>query len=162
MPIKENEMLPQSTLFEYTDQKINSFELSKVIKEKKIVIFAVPGAFTPTCSEKHLPGYVSNAQNFFEKGIDELWCLAVNDPFVMYAWGLVGKSLTSIRMVSDGNCELTKKLGFAKDIGVIGLGLRSMRYAMVVENGKVSSVFVEDDPGKLEKSDANSVLASLQ
>ena len=101
-------------------------------------------------------------ENFFEKGIDELWCLAVNDPFVMYAWGLVGKSLSSIRMVSDGNCELTKKLGFAKDLGVIGLGLRSMRYAMVVENGKVSSVFVEDDPGKLEKSDANSVLASLQ
>ena len=77
MTIKENELLPEAKLFEYNDQKINSFDLSKVIKEKKIVIFAVPGAFTPTCSEHHLPGYVSNAENFFEKGIDELWCLSV-------------------------------------------------------------------------------------
>jgi peroxiredoxin len=161
MIIKENEVLPEATLFEYTDKKINSFELSKVIKEKKIIIFAVPGAFTPTCSEQHLPGYVSNAKNFYEKGIDELWCLAVNDPFVMYAWGLIGKSLSTIRMVSDGNGELTKKLGFVKDLSVIGLGLRSMRYAMVIEGGKVLSIFVEDDPGKLEKSDAHSVLASL-
>ena len=161
MTIKENEILPEATLFEYNDQKINSFELSKVIKEKRIVIFAVPGAFTPTCSERHLPGYVSNAQNFFNKGIDELWCLSVNDPFVMYAWGLVGKSLNSIRMVSDGNCELTKKIGLVKDLGVIGLGFRSLRYAMIVENGKVSSIFVEDDAGKLEKSDATSVLERL-
>tara|TARA_B100001094_G_C18060933_1_gene735014 strand:+ start:582 stop:1109 length:528 start_codon:yes stop_codon:yes gene_type:complete len=161
MTIKENELLPEAKLFEYNDQKINSFDLSKVIKEKKIVIFAVPGAFTPTCSEHHLPGYVSNAENFFEKGIDELWCLSVNDPFVMYAWGLVGKSLNSVRMVSDGNCELTKKMGLVKDLGVIGLGFRSMRYAMVVDNGKVASIFIEDDPGKLERSDATSVLASL-
>ena len=161
MNIKVNEKLPEATLFEYHDQKINSFELSKVIKEKKIIIFAVPGAFTPTCSEQHLPGYVLNAQNFFDKGADELWCLSVNDPFVMYAWGLVGKSLNSIRMVSDGNCELTKKMGFVKDLGVIGLGLRSMRYAMIVDDGKVSSIFVEDDPGRLDKSDAKSVLASL-
>ena len=161
MTIKENDILPEATLFEYNDQKINSFELSKVIKERRIVIFAVPGAFTPTCSEQHLPGYVSNAQNFFNKGIDELWCLSVNDPFVMYAWGLVGKSLNSIRMVSDGNCELTKKIGLVKDLGVIGLGFRSMRYAMIVENGKVSSIFVEDDAGKLEKSDATSVLERL-
>ena len=161
MTIKENEILPEATLFEYNDQKINSFELSKVIKEKRIVIFAVPGAFTPTCSERHLPGYVSNGQNFLNKGIDELWCLSVNDPFVMYAWGLVGKSLNSIRMVSDGNCELTKKIGLVKDLGVIGLGFRSLRYAMIVENGKVSSIFVEDDAGKLEKSDATSVLERL-
>ena len=161
MTIKQNEVLPDATLFEYKDQKINSFKLSKVIQEKKIVIFAVPGAFTPTCSEQHLPGYVSNAKNFYKKGVDELWCLAVNDPFVMYSWGLVGKSLNSIRMVSDGNAEFTKKLGLEKDLGVIGLGLRSMRYAMVVEGGKVSSIFIEDDPGKLEKSDAQSVLASL-
>ena len=161
MTIKENDILPEATLFEYNDQKINSFELSKVIKERRIVIFAVPGAFTPTCSEQHLPGYVSNAQNFFNKGIDELWCLSVNDPFVMYAWGLVGKSLNSIRMVSDGNCELTKKIGLVKDLGGIGLGFRSMRYAMIVENGKVSSIFVEDDAGKLEKSDATSVLERL-
>jgi peroxiredoxin (alkyl hydroperoxide reductase subunit C) len=159
--IKENETLPDATLFEYKDKKIDSFKLSKVIEEKKIVIFALPGAFTPTCSEKHLPGYVLNAEKFFKKGVDEVWCLAVNDPFVMYAWGLVGKSLSSIRMVSDGNCEFTKKIGLDKDLGAIGFGLRSMRYAMVVEGGKVLSIFVEDDPGQLEKSDAQSVLASL-
>tara|TARA_E500000331_G_scaffold107867_1_gene104760 strand:+ start:290 stop:775 length:486 start_codon:yes stop_codon:yes gene_type:complete len=161
MIIKENEVLPNATLFEYKDKKINSFELLKVIKEKKIIIFAVPGAFTPTCSEKHLPGYVLNAESFYEKGIDELWCLAVNDPFVMFTWGLIGKSLSTVRMVSDGNCELTKKLGLTEDLSVIGLGVRSTRYAMIIEDTKVISIFVEDDPGRLEKSDANSVLKSL-
>ncbi len=161
MNIKKNDALPEATLFEYKDQQINKFKLSKVIKDKRIIIFAVPGAFTPTCSEQHLPGYVSNAENFHKKGVDELWCLAVNDPFAMYAWGLVGKSLSTIRMVADGNAEFTKKIGLEKDLSEIGLGLRSMRYAMVIEGGKVSSIFVEDDPGKLQKSDAKSVLESL-
>ncbi len=161
MTIKKDEVLPDATLYEYANQKINSFKLSKVMVNKKIVIFGLPGAFTPTCSEKHLPGFVTNAAKFYEKGIQELWCLSINDPFVMYAWGLVGKSLETINMVSDGNAELTKKLGLETDLSFIGMGLRSMRYAMVVEDQKVKSIFVEDDAGKLEKSDALSVLESL-
>ncbi len=158
MTIKQNDLLPNAKLFEYKDQKINSFDVRNHTKEKKIVLFAVPGAFTPTCSEKHFPGFLSNVDNFLKKGFNEIWCLAINDPFVMYAWGLVMKNSGKIRMISDGNAEFTQKIGLHKDLGFIGLGIRSNRYSMIIDDSKVSNLYVEDDPGSLEISDADSVL----
>ena len=158
MSIKKNEFLPNAKLFEYKDQKIVSFDIRNRTKEKKIILFAVPGAFNPTCSEKHFPGFLSNVDIFLKKGFNEIWCLAINDPFVMYAWGLVMKNSGKIKMISDGNAEFTKKVGLHKDLGFIGLGLRSNRYSMIINDSKVTDIFVEDDPGTLEKSDADSLL----
>ncbi|OUW00278.1 MAG: peroxiredoxin [Betaproteobacteria bacterium TMED156] len=161
MKIKENDSLPESTLFEYENQTINSFNVISETAGKKIILLGVPGAFTPTCSEKHLPEFLEHADDFFKKGVDEIWCLSVNDPFVMYAWGLVVKSTKKIRMISDGNAEFTKKIGLSEDLSKIGLGIRSNRYGMIINDGVASAVFIEDDPGKFENSKVKSILAKL-
>jgi len=124
------------------------------------VIFALPGAFTPTCSAQHVPGFVEHFDAFKAKGVDEIWCVAVNDPFVMGAWGRdlnVGKK---IRMLGDGSGEFTKKLGMEFDLTARGLGVRSQRYAMIIEDGVVKTLDLEA-PGKFEVSDAASVLKKL-
>lgn len=126
----------------------------------KIVIFAVPGAFTPTCHKQHLPSYVARAKAFKEKGVDQLICLSVNDPFVMQAWG-EASGVKGVMLLSDGNGELTKALGLTLDGTGFGLGLRSLRYVMVLKDGVVEKLEVEENPGECKTSHADHVLASL-
>lgn len=159
--------LPNATLYEFFDEATegcaigpNAFEVEKEVAGKKIVIFALPGAFTPTCSAKHVPGYLEHFDAIKAKGVDEIWCISVNDPFVMGAWGRdlqVGKK---VRMLGDGSAEFTKKLGMEFDLIARGLGVRSQRYAMIVEDGVVKTLDLEA-PGKFEVSDAASVLKQL-
>jgi glutaredoxin/glutathione-dependent peroxiredoxin len=165
--IAVGQKLPNATLYEFLNEASegcalgpNAFEVEKLVAGKKIVIFALPGAFTPTCSAQHVPGFVEHFDAFKAKGVDEIWCVAVNDPFVMGAWGRdlnVGKK---IRMLGDGSGEFTKKLGMEFDLTARGLGVRSQRYAMIVEDGVVKTLDLEA-PGKFEVSDAASVLKKL-
>ena len=127
---------------------------------KKVVLFAVPGAFTPTCSEQHLPGYVTQAEALKAKGVDEIVCLSVNDAFVMKAWGEDRGTGDKVRLIADGNGDLTKALGLEMDGTGIGFGLRAQRFAMVVDNGTVTNLAVEE-PMKFDVSSAESILASL-
>jgi len=165
--IAVGQKLPNATLYEFFNEASegcalgpNAFEVDKLVAGKKIVIFALPGAFTPTCSAQHVPGFVEHFDAFKAKGVDEIWCVAVNDPFVMGAWGRdlnVGKK---IRMLGDGSGEFTKKLGMEFDLTARGLGVRSQRYAMIIEDGVVKTLDLEA-PGKFEVSDAASVLKKL-
>jgi peroxiredoxin (alkyl hydroperoxide reductase subunit C) len=138
----------------------NAFEVEKLVAGKKIVIFALPGAFTPTCSAKHVPGYVEHYDAIKAKGVDEIWCISVNDPFVMGAWGRDQKVGNKIRMMGDGSAEFTKKMGLELDLIARGLGVRSDRYAMIVEDGVIKTLDREA-PGKFEVSDAASILKKL-
>ncbi len=165
--IAVGQKLPNATLYEFFDEESagcslgpNAFEVEKLTAGKKIVIFGLPGAFTPTCSAKHVPGYVEHFDALKAKGVDEIWCVSVNDPFVMGAWGRDQKVAKKIRMMGDGSAEFTKKLGLELDLTARGLGLRSDRYAMIVEDGVVKSLDREA-PGKFEVSDASSVLKKL-
>jgi peroxiredoxin len=164
--IKIGDSLPEATLYEFIDEERegcslgpNAFSVTEMVKGKKIVIFAVPGAFTPTCSEQHLPGYVNNAQKFHDAGVDEIWCVAVNDAFVMGAWGRAQHVAGKVRMLADGSGLLTKALGLEMDLSGRGLGVRSQRYAMVVDNGVVKTLNVEA-PGKFEASKAETILGT--
>ena len=165
--IAVGQKLPNATLYEFLDEATegctigpNAFEVEKLAAGKKVVIFALPGAFTPTCSAKHVPGYVEHYDAIKAKGVDEIWCISVNDPFVMGAWGRDQKVGKKIRMMGDGSGEFTKKMGIELDLTARGLGLRSDRYAMIVENGVVKSLDREA-PGKFEVSDAASILKKL-
>ena len=165
--IAVGQKLPNATLSEFFNEESegcslgpNSFEVEKLVAGKKIVIFALPGAFTPTCSAQHVPGYLAAYDALKAKGVDEIWCISVNDPFVMGAWGRdlnVGKK---IRMLGDGSAEFTQKVGMEFDLTKRGLGVRSQRYAMIVEDGVVKSLDLEA-PGKFEVSDAASILKKL-
>jgi glutaredoxin/glutathione-dependent peroxiredoxin len=165
--IEVGQKLPNATLYEFLNEATegcaigpNAFEVEKLVAGKKIVIFALPGAFTPTCSAQHVPGYVEHYDAFKAKGVDEIWCISVNDPFVMGAWGRDQKVGNKIRMFGDGSAEFTKKLGMEFDLVARGLGVRSQRYAMIVEDGVVKSLDLEA-PGKFEVSNAASVLQKL-
>jgi peroxiredoxin len=127
---------------------------------KKVVLFAVPGAFTPTCSNQHLPGYVENADALKAKGVDEIICLSVNDAFVMGAWGEDRGTGDKVRMIADGNGDLTKALGLEMDGSGIGFGLRCQRFAAIIDDGTVTKLAVEA-PGKFEVSAADAILAAL-
>lgn len=159
--------LPEATLYEYIEDETpgctigpNAFAIGESTKGKKIVIFGLPGAYTPTCSAKHVPGYVEHYDALKAKGADEIWCISVNDAFVMGAWGKDQKVGKKIRMMADGSAEFTKKLGLELDLTERGLGIRSQRYVMVVDNGVVKHLAVEG-PGKFEVSDAQSALKVL-
>ena len=165
--IAVGQKLPNATLYEFLNEASegcalgpNAFEVEKLVAGKKIVIFALPGAFTPTCSAQHVPGFVEHFDAFKAKGVDEIWCVAVNDPFVMGAWGRDLKVGKKIRMLGDGSAEFTKKLGMEFDLIARGLGVRSQRYAMIVQDGVVKTLDLEA-PGKFEVSDAASVLKQL-
>ena len=132
---------------------------SEIFAEKKVVLFAVPGAYTPTCSNAHLPGFVTNAQQFFDKGIDTIVCLSVNDAFVMGAWG-AEKNAKDVLMLADGSAKFTHAVGIELDLTEMGLGVRSDRYAMIVEDGVVVALNRED-PGELKVSDAETMLGLL-
>ena len=165
--IKVGDTLPAATLMEYVEVEGNGcsvgpnpVDVAKATAGKTIALFALPGAFTPTCSAKHVPSYVEHFDAIKAKGVDEIWCISVNDPFVMGAWGRDQKVGKKIRMMGDGSAEFTKKVGLELDLTARGLGLRSDRYAMIVEDGVVKSLDREA-PGKFEVSDAASILKKL-
>ena len=166
--IKLGDALPAVTLSEYSEVEGNGcslgpnpVEVAKAAAGKTIALFAVPGAFTPTCSAKHLPGYVENAEAFKAAGVDEIWCLSVNDPFVMGAWGREQKTGGKVRMLADGDAAFAKATGLTLDLTGKGMGLRSTRYSMLVKDGKVAALNVEA-PGKFEVSDAATLLAQAK
>ncbi len=158
--IKVGDSIPAQKLTAATADGPKEMTTEEVFGTKKVVLFAVPGAFTPTCSARHLPGYLQNIDALQAKGVDTIACIAVNDPFVMNAWakdqGVDGR----ITMLADGSGMFTKALGLELDLMARGLGMRSQRYAMVVENGRVTSLQVEP-PGGFDVSKAESVLAAL-
>lgn len=159
MAIKEGDKLPDATMHVMQDGRPTAVTTEELFGGKKVVVFAVPGAYTPTCSQAHLPGFVVNADTIKSKGIDSIVCLSVNDAFVMDAWGKDANA-EQIMMVGDGNGEFTKKLGLEMDGSGFGLGTRSQRYAMIVDDGVVTKLAVEE-PGKFEVSKAESVLEAL-
>ena len=157
--IKVGDRLPEGTLTEFIETETagcslgpNAFKVSDLVKGKKIAIFGLPGAFTPTCSAKHVPSYLANYDKLKAKGVDEIWCISVNDAFVMGAWGRDQKATGKIRMMADGSAELTKKLGLELDLTARGMGVRMNRFSMLVDNGVVKSLNIEG-PGKFEVSD---------
>ena len=166
--IKVGDALPAVKLMEYVEVEGNGcsigpnpVELPAALAGKTIALFAVPGAFTPTCSFSHLPGYIQQADAFKAAGVDEIWCVAVNDAFVMGAWGREQKAGGKVRMIADGDAALAKALGLTLDLNGKGLGLRSNRYSMLIKDGKVVTLNVEG-PGKFEVSDAATLLAQAK
>jgi peroxiredoxin len=139
----------------------NAVPVTKATAGKTIAVFALPGAFTPTCSAKHVPGYVEHAEAFKAAGVDEIWCVSVNDAFVMGAWARDQKTGTKVRMLADGDAAFAKATGLTLDLTGKGLGLRSNRYSMLVKDGKVTTLNIEG-PGKFEVSDAATLLAQAQ
>jgi glutaredoxin/glutathione-dependent peroxiredoxin len=161
MAIKAGDTLPADLkLKEMGDAGPKDVTIGEICKGKKVVIFAVPGAFTPTCSMKHLPGFLEQASAIKAKGVDEIVCLSVNDAFVMGAWGNANNAKGKVRMVADGNGEFTKAVGLTLDASGFGMGTRSQRYAMIVKDGKVAELLVEPGPG-LTVSSAEAVLSKL-
>ncbi len=159
MAIQQGDKLPQATMHSMVDGKPTPMTTDDIFAGKKVVVFAVPGAFTPTCSQAHLPGYVVHADAIKAKGVDSIVCLSVNDAFVMGAWG-TGANADHLLMVGDGNGEFTKALGLEMDGSGFGLGTRSQRFAMIVDDGTVTTLAVEA-PGQFEVSSAEAMLAAL-
>ena len=159
MTIKVGDRVPSVKLAHMTDGGPGEITSEELFGGRKVVVFAVPGAFTPTCSAAHLPGFVANADKIRAKGVDDVVCLSVNDAFVMDAWGKA-QNADAIHMVADGSGEFAKAAGLELDLVSRGLGMRSQRYAMVVEDGVVTHLHV-DEPAKLDKSSAESVLELL-
>lgn len=165
--IKVGDQLPATTLMEYHDVEgggcsmgPNPVDVSAAAAGKTIALFALPGAFTPTCSAKHVPGYVENYEAFKAAGVDEIWCVSVNDAFVMGAWARDQKTGDKVRMLADGDAMFAKATGLTLDLTGKGMGLRSNRYSMLVKNGAVVSLNIEG-PGKFEVSDATTLLAQV-
>jgi glutaredoxin/glutathione-dependent peroxiredoxin len=162
--IKVGDKLPPGSLNEFIEAEGDGcsigptgFDLQKTTTGKKIAIFAVPGAYTPTCSAKHVPGYVAKADELKAAGVDEIWCVSVNDAFVMGAWSRDQRTAGKVRMMADGSAEFTKAAGLTLDLAAKGMGLRSSRYSMLVVDGVVKTLNVEA-PGKFEVSDADTML----
>jgi len=161
MAIKAGDRLPADLkLKEMGDSGPKDVTVGEIFGGKKVVLFAVPGAFTPTCSMKHLPGFVEKADEIKGKGVNEIVCLSVNDAFVMGAWGNSSGAKGKVRMLADGNGDFTKAVGLTLDASGFGMGMRSQRYALIVSDGKVDEVLVESGPG-LSVSSADSVLGKL-
>lgn len=163
--IKVGDNLPAATLMEFHDAEgggcsigPNPVDVAKATAGKTIALFALPGAFTPTCSAKHVPGYVESSAAFKAAGVDEIWCISVNDAFVMGAWARDQKTAGKVRMLADGDAVFTKATGLTLDLSGKGMGLRSNRYSMLVKDGKVVLLNVEG-PGKFEVSDAATLVA---
>lgn len=167
MAIKIGDRLPEGTLSEYIEVETegcslgpNTFNVGDLVKGKKIAVFGLPGAYTPTCSAKHVPGYVALADKLKAKGVNEIWCISVNDAFVMGAWGRDQKATGIVRMMADGNAAFSKALGLDADFSKFGMGTRSQRYSMLVEDGVVKQLNIEQ-PGKFEVSNAETMLTQL-
>src|SRR5580700_11927764 len=164
--IKIGDRLPSATLTESTEfgeacpVAPTPVSVADATKGKRIVLFGLPGAYTPTCSAKHVPGYVQHLADLKARKVDEVWCVSLNDGFVMAAWGRDEKAIGKVRMLGDGNGELTKKLGLEVDLSKAGLGVRMQRFSMLVDDGVVKQLNVEA-PGKFEVSDAATMLKQL-
>jgi len=166
--IKIGDKLPAGTLQEFVEVEgngcsigPNSFDIAQASAGKKIALFALPGAYTPTCSAKHVPGFVEKADALKAAGVDEIWCVSVNDAFVMGAWGRDQHAAGKVRMMADGSAAFTQDVGLPLDLVARGMGLRSQRYSMLVVDGVVRSLNVEG-PGKFEVSDADTMLTQAQ
>jgi len=167
MTIKVGDRLPAGTLSEYIEVEgngctigPNEFKVDDLVKGRKVVVFGLPGAFTPTCSAKHVPSYVHNLDKLKAKGVDEVVCMSVNDAFVMGAWARDQKTGGKIRMMGDGSAAYTKALGLEFDLTAKGLGVRCQRFSMLIDNGVVKTLNIEA-PGKYEVSDAETMLKQL-
>jgi len=167
MTIKIGDRVPDGTLTEFIETETeacalgpNAFQVADMVRGKKIALFAVPGAFTPTCSAKHLPGFVTQADALRARGVDEIWCVSVNDAFVMGAWGREQKTGSAVRMLADGAGTWTRALGLELDLVARGMGVRSQRYSALIEDGVVTQLNIEA-PGKFEVSDADTLLAQV-
>jgi glutaredoxin/glutathione-dependent peroxiredoxin len=160
MTVAVGDTIPDVELRTMAGKSPEAVRSRDVLGKGKVVLFAVPGAFTPTCSDYHLPGFVHRADEFLAKGVDTVACISVNDPFVMGAWGRDQKVGDRVLMVADGNGEFTKAMGLEADMSGAGLGPRSQRYAAVIEDGTVTALFVEPERG-LNLSSAESVLGAL-
>lgn len=165
--IEVGQRLPSTTLYEYLEVATpgctmgpNAVDGAQVAAGKTILLIGVPGAFTPTCAGQHLPGYLANVDQFRAKGVDELWCVAVNDAFVMHAWGKGAGVDGRVRMLADGSAQLANALGLTLDLTARGMGVRVQRFAMVLRDGVVTDLQVEA-PGKFEVSKAENMLARL-
>ena len=162
--IKVGDTLPNASLSEFIAVETagctivpNSFNVSDLVKGKKIAVFGLPGAFTPTCSAQHVPGYLNHYDELKAKGVDEIWCVAVNDAFVMGAWAKELHTNTKVRMFADGSAAWTKALGLELDLTARGMGIRLQRFSMLVVNGVVKTLNIEA-PGKFEVSNAETML----
>jgi peroxiredoxin len=160
MTIKVGDRIPNVSLKFMDKDGIQTISTDDLFKGKKVVLFALPGAFTPTCSAKHLPGFVNHAATIKEKGVDTVACLSVNDAFVMDAWGKQQNVEDKVLMLADGNGDFSKAVGLTMDGTAYGMGLRACRYAMVVEDGVVKALNVEA-PGAFEVSSAEAILKAL-
>ena len=166
--IKIGDAIPAGTLMEYSEVEgegcsigPNPVDVQKASTGKTIALFALPGAFTPTCSAKHVPGYVDNYVALKSAGVDEIWCVSVNDAFVMGAWARDQHTNGKVRMLADGSADFTKATGLTLDLTARGMGLRSNRYSMLIKDGKVATLNIEG-PGKFEVSDAQTMLAQAK
>lgn len=159
--IQVGDRLPAANLKRLTADGIKDVSLDDITKGRKVVLFAVPGAFTPTCSERHLPGFLEGAAALKAKGVEAIVCVAVNDPFVLNAWDKATNVGGRVELLSDGNAAFTRAIGLDMDGSGAGLGTRSKRYAMVVDDGVVKTLLVEDAPGQADKSSAQAILATL-
>ena len=164
--IKIGDSLPDATLMETTEFGASCPLSPKPVKVageiagKRLVIFGLPGAYTPTCSAKHLPGYLANLEALKARGIDDVWCVSVNDAYVMAAWGREQQAIGKIRMLGDGNADFVRKLGLEKDSTSSGMGTRSRRFSLLVDDGVVKQVNVEE-PGKFEVSNVETMLKQI-
>jgi len=166
MTVKVGDRLPDATLYESTEfgeacpLAPAKIAVAEALRGKRVVIFGLPGAYTPTCSAQHVPGYLRNLEALRARKVDEVWCVAVNDGFVMAAWGKDQHAIGKVRMLGDGSADFTKKVGLETNLTKHGMGVRSQRYSMLVDNGVVKKLNVEA-PGKYEVSGAETMLSQL-
>ena len=160
MTVKVGDRVPTATLRYRAPDGIKSVTTDELFKDKKVVLFALPGAFTPTCSAKHVPGFISNHSALKAKGVDSVMCVSVNDAFVMDAWGKASEAGDKVMMLADGNGDFTQAMGLPLDGRANGMGTRSQRYAMVVDNGVIKTLNVEK-PGAFDVSSAEAILKAL-
>ena len=161
MKIKEGEQLPNSKVFTLSKDGPKEISMAEIIGQGKVILFGLPGAFTPTCSAKHLPGFVNSMDEIKKKDIKKVICISVNDPFVMEAWGKSHNVHGKITMVGDSRGEFTKSIGFELDLNARGLGIRSARYTMLIESGVVKKLVEENVSGKCEITSAENFLKQI-
>jgi peroxiredoxin len=161
MTIQVGDRVPEATLMQMTAEGPAPINTAELFGGKKVVLFGLPGAFTPTCSAQHVPSYVANAGAIKAKGVDTIACMSVNDAFVMGAWGKDQNVGDSVLMLADGSAELTKSLGLELDLTGRGMGMRATRFAMIVDDGTVSHISVEQSPAEMTVSGAEAILSEL-